>query len=155
MKQVILPELEYVLFNELSNRPDGATGYDLRKFIASIYSKWSHQQVYRSLKRFTGELWTFTLVPQEGKPDKKVYRINVADDIEVISNPQEYNTDTLLLINKQSDILSKVDALNAELKAEHELLNQDGEKKLDERAALVVLYRINRIEFDINTLISK
>ena len=49
------------------------TGYDISKHIYATTGN-SHQQVYRVLNKLLvqGEL-TCKLIPQEGKPDKKVY----------------------------------------------------------------------------------
>lgn len=51
------------------------TGYEIARSIAGTCGN-SHQQVYRVLNRMNdkGEV-TFELVPQEGKPDKKVYKL--------------------------------------------------------------------------------
>lgn len=55
------------------------SGYDLkRRFERSISHFWSasHQQMYRELHKLHGEgLLDCTEQPQEGRPDKKVYRL--------------------------------------------------------------------------------
>lgn len=67
-------ELEYLLWHIINNT-DGITGYDATKIISANFDKFTHQQVYRTLNRREGELWVSTVVPQDGRPDKKVYTI--------------------------------------------------------------------------------
>ena len=87
-------ELEYLLWNMLNNS-DGMTGYDATKVTSANYDKFSHQQVYRTLKRRDGELWTHTLVPQEGKPDKKVYM--AIDNYTLVVDYRHMTINTLIL----------------------------------------------------------
>ena len=108
MKQVILPELEYVLFHTLAKCKDGATGYDMNKFIGEIFGKWSHQQIYRTMNRHNGDLWKHSVVPQEGKPDKKVYQVSVSEDVEVVSNPQDYSVEVMMFVRNPDDIAEKL-----------------------------------------------
>ncbi len=55
------------------------SGYDVSKCFdegLSCYWRASQQQVYRELSKMEAQGWVdFEKVPQEGKPDKKVYRI--------------------------------------------------------------------------------
>ncbi|GAA4818917.1 PadR family transcriptional regulator [Tomitella cavernea] len=55
------------------------SGYELaRRFDKSIgfFYGASHQQIYRTLKRMTADGWvTCEAVPQNGRPDKKVYAV--------------------------------------------------------------------------------
>ncbi|MEO1131190.1 MAG: PadR family transcriptional regulator [Cyanobacteria bacterium J06639_1] len=62
---------------------DGAcSGYDLTKrFEGSVGFFWkaSHQQIYRELAKLEAQGWAqVTVVPQEGKPDKKLYDMTQA-----------------------------------------------------------------------------
>lgn len=60
---------------------DGVTGYDIKKIVTEHAHTWSasHQQIYRELtKLHKAGLCAFETVPQTGKPDRKVYRINKA-----------------------------------------------------------------------------
>lgn len=72
--------LPHVILTVLSTRD--ATGYDITKeFSSSIGYFWkaSHQQVYRELNKMAQEgLLTSVLVPQDGKPDRKIYSITDA-----------------------------------------------------------------------------
>lgn len=63
--------LETLIKAILSKKP--MTGYDISKRIYATTGN-SHQQIYRALNKLLvqGEL-TCKLIPQEGKPDKKVY----------------------------------------------------------------------------------
>lgn len=58
---------------------ESGTGYDIaKKFHGSFGNFWnaSHQQIYHELGKLAKEsLVTWKDVPQEGKPDKKVYEI--------------------------------------------------------------------------------
>lgn len=52
-----------------------ATGYDIAVFLKGK-TKNSHQQVYRELSRLECDtLITHTLIPQSGRPDKKVFKL--------------------------------------------------------------------------------
>lgn len=59
-----------------------ASGYDLMKsFDSSVGFFWkaTHQQVYRELAKMEEQGWVEPqLVPQEGRPDKKIYSITAA-----------------------------------------------------------------------------
>lgn len=69
--------LEHAILVSLTERP--AAGLDLvRRFDRSIGFFWSatHQQIYRVLGRMESDGWVrSTLVPQQGRPDKKVYEV--------------------------------------------------------------------------------
>lgn len=69
--------LDHALLVALCEQP--ASGLDLTKrFGRSIGFFWSatHQQIYRVLGRMEGEGWVeVTVVPQSGRPDKKVYDV--------------------------------------------------------------------------------
>ncbi len=69
--------LEHALLVSLSERE--GSGYELaRRFDRSIGFFWAatHQQIYRVLRRMEEAGWvTHTDVAQDGRPDKKVYRV--------------------------------------------------------------------------------
>ena len=69
--------LEHALLVSLSERP--ASGLELtRRFDKSIGYFWTatHQQIYRVLGRMERDGWVrSTVVPQQGRPDKKVYDV--------------------------------------------------------------------------------
>ncbi|HFG1581801.1 TPA: PadR family transcriptional regulator [Vibrio cholerae] len=71
--------LPVVLLSQLLNTKSGQSGYDLHKsIIEQLHYVWdcSHQQVYRELNKLeTLGYVTFTVHPQDGKPDRKVYII--------------------------------------------------------------------------------
>lgn len=72
--------LEHALLVSLSEQ--SASGLELsRRFERSIGNFWAatHQQIYRTLARMEGDGWVaVTVVPQQGKPDKKVYAVTSA-----------------------------------------------------------------------------
>ncbi|AWB93905.1 PadR family transcriptional regulator [Aeromicrobium chenweiae] len=72
--------LEHAILVSLAER--SASGYDLaRRFDASIGHFWkaSHQQIYKVLGRMEGDGQVASVVvPQDGRPDKKVYEITDA-----------------------------------------------------------------------------
>jgi DNA-binding PadR family transcriptional regulator len=64
--------LEFILLSQIEQRP--MTGYDLTK--ATYYWTASHQQIYRALNWMEqGGYIVSEHIPQEGKPDKKVYTL--------------------------------------------------------------------------------
>jgi DNA-binding PadR family transcriptional regulator len=69
--------LEHAILVSLDERP--GTGYELaRRFDKSIGFFWAatHQQIYRTLKRMDELHWvTAEEIAQDGRPDKKVYRV--------------------------------------------------------------------------------
>ncbi len=70
--------LEHAILMSLEEHP--GSGYELtRRFERSIGYFWSasHQQIYRTLKRMVERGWvTCEDVPQEGRPDKKLHRVD-------------------------------------------------------------------------------
>ncbi|MGP3982878.1 PadR family transcriptional regulator [Streptomyces sp. KR80] len=69
--------LEHAILVSLLEQP--GSGYELaRRFDRSIGQFWTatHQQIYRVLKRMERDGWIDVRdVPQEGRPDKKVYSV--------------------------------------------------------------------------------
>lgn len=72
--------LAHTILTVLSERP--SSGYDISKRFeetVSCYWKASQQQIYRELGKMEKQGWVdFDLVPQTGKPDKKIYAITAA-----------------------------------------------------------------------------
>ncbi len=70
--------LEHALLVALSER--SGSGYELaRRFDKSIGFFWTatHQQIYKVLRRMHGDGWLDAEdVAQEGRPDKRIYRVN-------------------------------------------------------------------------------
>lgn len=79
--------LEHAILVSLAEK--SASGYDLaRRFDASIGHFWkaSHQQIYKVLGRMEQDGWVASeVVPQDGRPDKKVYVITAAGREELTS----------------------------------------------------------------------
>lgn len=77
--------LEHAILVSLQER--SGTGYELaRRFGKSIGFFWhaSHQQIYRTLKRMAELEWVRVKeVAQDGRPDKKVYRVSPAGRAEL------------------------------------------------------------------------
>jgi DNA-binding PadR family transcriptional regulator len=78
--------LAHAILAFLVDRP--SSGYELTKhFNESVGFFWqaSHQQIYRELGKLEDRDWvTFDPIPQEGRPDKKLYRITAAGKEELI-----------------------------------------------------------------------
>ncbi|MGZ8180045.1 PadR family transcriptional regulator [Williamsia sp. SKLECPSW1] len=72
--------LEHAIMVSLAERP--GTGYEIgRQFERSIGYFWSatHQQIYRTLKKLHADgLVDMEDVPQDGRPDKKVYTLSAS-----------------------------------------------------------------------------
>ncbi len=72
--------LSHTILAVLSQQP--YSGYDISKrFEESVSCYWqaSQQQIYRELGKMEQQGWvTYETVPQEGKPDKKIYSITDA-----------------------------------------------------------------------------
>ncbi|HIK44287.1 MAG TPA: PadR family transcriptional regulator [Leptolyngbyaceae cyanobacterium M65_K2018_010] len=72
--------LSHAILSALTERP--CSGYDLAKqFDGSVGFFWhaSHQQIYRELTKLEQQgLVTAEAVPQEGRPDKKLYQVTEA-----------------------------------------------------------------------------
>ncbi|MFT4086100.1 MAG: PadR family transcriptional regulator [Gordonia sp. (in: high G+C Gram-positive bacteria)] len=72
--------LEHAILVSLAERP--GTGYEIgQQFQRSIGYFWSatHQQIYRTLKKLDDDgLVTYEEIPQDGRPDKKVYTLSDA-----------------------------------------------------------------------------
>lgn len=86
--------LEHAILVSLAERP--SSGYDLaRRFDKSIGQFWTatHQQIYKVLARMESSGWVgFTVVAQDGRPDKKVYALTAAGRSELqdwIAQPAE------------------------------------------------------------------
>jgi len=77
--------LEHAILVSLTER--AGSGYELaRRFDRSIGYFWpaTHQQIYRVLRRMDDAGWVrHTEIAQEGRPDKKVYRIAAAGRAEL------------------------------------------------------------------------
>lgn len=77
--------LEHAILVSLTER--AGSGYELaRRFDRSIGYFWpaTHQQIYRVLRRMDEAGWvTHTEIAQEGRPDKKVYRVAAAGRAEL------------------------------------------------------------------------
>lgn len=74
--------LDHAIMISLAERP--GTGYELsRQFSTSLGHFWpaTRQQIYRTLSRLhDGGLVTCEDVPQQGRPDKKVYTLSSAGE---------------------------------------------------------------------------
>ena len=85
----MIRNLEIVLLSKLSEQP--STGYDLWKLIQQSPWKAAHQQVYRSLLKLEQNLMVkYTVIPQQGKPDKKRYSITDRGR-DVLMNPDLFH----------------------------------------------------------------
>jgi len=77
--------LEHAILVSLTER--AGSGYELaRRFDRSIGYFWpaTHQQIYRVLRRMEEAGWVkHTEIAQEGRPDKKIYRVSAAGRAEL------------------------------------------------------------------------
>jgi len=77
--------LSHTILTVLAHSPH--SGYDISKrFEESVSCYWqaSQQQIYRELGKMEQQGWvTFEKVPQEGKPDKKIYHMTKAGEREL------------------------------------------------------------------------
>ena len=74
--------LQIIALSRLATKP--MTGYDLSKQLPAEGWHASHQQIYRDLTKAEKlGLVTIQYVPQEGKPDKKIYSITSAGKDEI------------------------------------------------------------------------
>jgi DNA-binding PadR family transcriptional regulator len=98
--------LAHTILTVLCEHP--ASGYDLSKRFeetVSCYWKASQQQIYRELAKMENQGWvSFDLVPQAGKPDKKIYAITSAGQGELRRWYQEATEPTPI----REDLLVKV-----------------------------------------------
>lgn len=120
---VIIKDLELVLCYLLEK--ESRTGYDLRKEMSEVFDNWPHQQIYRTLAKHNGMLWDFEYIPQDGKPDKKVYTIrnywrNLIDTNFV------FRTSTLLYVNNAELLLEARERLTKQLSRAQTLLSSGG-----------------------------
>jgi len=79
-------KLEYLILGEFKLNP--GTGYDFKKFLDTEgrygRARAPLSQIYNTLKRMTKSGWlTFEEIPQEGKPNRKVYSVT-AEGFEVL-----------------------------------------------------------------------
>lgn len=127
--------LEHALMVSLSERP--ASGSELaRRFDKSIGFFWqaSHQQIYRTLGRMEKDGWvTSTVVPQQGKPDLRVYEVAEPGRLELerwIAEPT--SSDAL-----RSDLMVK---FRGAAYGDRSLLLEDARRRLAEHRSRLALY---------------
>jgi DNA-binding PadR family transcriptional regulator len=98
--------LAHAILTVLSERP--ATGYDLSKQFeetVACYWKATQQQIYRELGRMEHQGWvSCEVVPQLGRPDRKVYALTDAGRQELFRWAAEPSTPTSI----REDLLVKV-----------------------------------------------
>ncbi|SIO94688.1 Transcriptional regulator PadR-like family protein [Vibrio spartinae] len=77
-----LSNLPILLMSQLKEQR--MSGYDLCKLVKEKYWPASHQQVYRELGKLDSSGYvTCEVVPQSGKPDKKVYQLTPSGESEL------------------------------------------------------------------------
>lgn len=98
--------LAHTILTVLSEKP--ASGYDISKQFeetVACYWKASQQQIYRELARMEQDGWVHgEVVPQLGKPDRKVYAITDAGRQELVRWSVEPSAPTPI----REDLLVKV-----------------------------------------------
>ncbi|SNS78920.1 PadR family transcriptional regulator [Rhodococcoides kyotonense] len=114
--------LEHAILVSLSEQ--SGSGYELaHRFDKSIGFFWSatHQQIYRVLTRMDAAGWVVgTTVPQDGRPDKKVYAVADAGRAELnrwIAQPTDPNRlRDELAVKIRGAALGDVEALKTEVR---------------------------------------
>ncbi|KFA99460.1 PadR family transcriptional regulator [Vibrio sp. ER1A] len=133
---MLLSKLQSALFFEIKAN-ENITGYDISKAISAKGLKWSHQQVYRELPKMPLNM---TYVPQEGKPDKKLYSLTCNHEA-YEHNQDLMDTEFLLCYPDVSLTSIHLEKLEKEL----ELLAEMPEEP-------VVTYRTSAVKLQIESL---
>lgn len=134
-----LPKLLLILL-----KAESLTGYNLtKKVTASGTWKASHQQIYRELNKMGNEgLVTFKIIPQEGKPDRKLYTITQTGQAKLaaslLTKPEQgkYHCEaTVMMLAGNPDYFEQLAAIHLnEIEQLTEKLNGD----LDLAEAMVI-----------------
>ena len=122
--------LEHAILVALAEK--ASTGYELaRRFDKSIGQFWTatHQQVYKVLGRMEQAGWVVaTVVEQDGRPDKKVYKVTAAGRAELRAwiaepaTPEATRSDLAVKIRGAAE--GDLDAVLAEVRR-HRALHAD------------------------------
>jgi PadR family transcriptional regulator AphA len=122
--------LEHAILGFLNYQP--YTGYDLKKiFDSSVQHFWpaDQSQIYRTLNRLTAEGYAdMEKVPQEDRPDRKVYHLTEAGRAELmqwlsepphVGSPRSASLIQVFFAGQMSDeeILAKFEAFAAAMRA--------------------------------------
>lgn len=134
-----LPKLLLILL-----KTESLTGYNLTKRITSSAAwKASHQQIYRELTKMGNEgLVTFKIVPQEGKPDRKLYTITQTGNAKLAASlqvkPEQgkyYNEATVMMLAGNPDYFEQLAAIHL-LEIEQLTEKLDGDLDLAEEMVI-------------------
>lgn len=97
-----LTQLQSIIFFELSNSKTPLTGYDITKMVNAKGLPYSHQHIYRDANKMPLQR---KLIPQDGKPDRKVMSIDPTIDYEI--DASLFHIETLLAYPKPELIEQK------------------------------------------------
>lgn len=154
MKVIEVKELEFLMYNLIKQYGNGIfSGYDLTKLISPNFDKFSHQQIYRSLNRFTDVLWTVQLDPQDGKPDRKIY--SVVKDIKVEPSLRVLSVNTLLLTGDVETIKAVIEQREKQIEVITREFEREREAPSDKPRYMIpniTAYRIEAHKTDICVL---
>ncbi|CAL9992027.1 transcriptional regulator [Vibrio phage D81] len=141
-----LTKLQAAIYMEISEDGGKVHGYEILKRITARGLNWSHQQIYRELKKMD---LNCEVEPLEGKPDRKIY------SLKKVSYPVDYNKLTLevilaypranLLSHRYTDMKNRVTEILEELDK-----IADGEQP---HRVVQLELEMNRLEVDINMLV--
>lgn len=135
--------LQIAILSVMTTTREPWTGYDLHATIREKTGCWSHQQVYRELKRLNnmGAL-KFKDVPQLGKPDRKDYTLNEYD----VDYANVGTMATQVVVGLDDHFLTclKVDALEEQLSK----LKEDASNN----AAFWLKAKIDMLDFELGLL---
>ena len=122
-----LTQLQSIIFFELSDSKTPLTGYDLTKMVNAKGLPYSHQHIYRDANKMP---LLRKLIPQDGKPDRKIMSIDPSIDYEI--DATHFHIETLLAYQIPEFIEQKSAHLRERIKALQEQLdillktNKDG-----------------------------
>lgn len=123
---------------------EGGSGYDLAaRFNRGIGQFWqaSHQQIYQQLKTLSRDAWVeFERQAQQGKPDRKLYRITDAGRLAL----QDWLASESKLASIRDALLIKIFAAQLADRAE---IEQEVERHLEQHKALLEQHRAQEREY--------
>ncbi|ENC6723385.1 hypothetical protein [Vibrio harveyi] len=113
-----LTQLQSIIFFELSDSKTPLTGYDITKMVNAKGLPYSHQHIYRDANKMPLKR---KLIPQDGKPDRKVMSIDPSIDYEI--DATHFHIETLLAYQIPELIEQKSNHLRERIKALQEQLD--------------------------------
>lgn len=141
-----LTQLQSIIFFELSDSKTPLTGYDLTKMVNAKGLPYSHQHIYRDANKMP---LLRKLIPQDGKPDRKVMSIDPSINYEI--DASKFHIETLLAYPKPEFIAQKKQYVFDKMQAVQEQITtlQNTHSKINHLPALRVLnYKLWALKMD-------